>query len=301
MRRKVLHTYVGNRRLKTGIGASSRGTWRAAKRLVRRGTCVMTARTLDALSWVTRWIRDFYSASRNARMRISMEICHFSPARSVKWNLKLKYFWLLLFKIMEFTKKDIPIFPEVQKHKKLLISLWNLQIRSLYWRFYRILFRRISFFFIFAPFFLIGVFYQILRRLISFFICSFFFSRPFTLKTPLRALAALDNLNRLALSNDSRARRMSRSHFAYRARHGMRSHAWRSVISRDASLAEDLFARGGRCAARASGCRAEAERRACEANLSRGESTRCALHSRHRKSVWEVVQAFGRVRVSEIV
>lgn len=95
----------------------------------------------------------------------------------------------------------------------------------------------------------------------------------FTLKTPLRTLAALDSLNRLVLSNDSRARRMSRSHFAYRARHGMRSHAWRSVISWDASLAEDLFARGGRCAARASGLegyRAEAERRACEANLSRG-------------------------------
>lgn len=91
---------------------------------------------------------------------------------------------------------------------------------------------------------------------------------------------------------------MSRSHFAYRARHGMRSHAWRSVISRDTSLAEDLFARGGRCAARPSGL-AGLPSRSRTASM-RGEfitrcTTRYALHSQHRKSVWEVVQAFGRV------
>lgn len=58
---------------------------------------------------------------------------------------------------------------------------------------------------------------------------------------------------------------------------------------------EDLFARGGRCA-RASGL---ATTGPCRTSSMRGEfitrcTTRCALHGRHRKSVWEVVQAFGR-------
>lgn len=96
---------------------------------------------------------------------------------------------------------------------------------------------------------------------------------------------------------------MSRSHFAYRARHGMRSHAWRSVISRDASLAEDLFARGGRCAARASGLAGLATEPKQNVEHARriyhGVAARCALHSQHRKSVWEVVQAFGRVVSAE--
>lgn len=43
---------------------------------------------------------------------------------------------------------------------------------------------------------------------------------------------------------------------------------------------------------RARGLPGRAERRACEF-ITRC-TTRCALHGRHRKSVWEVVQAFGR-------
>lgn len=91
---------------------------------------------------------------------------------------------------------------------------------------------------------------------------------------------------------------MSRSHFAYRARHGMRSHAWRSVISRDASLAEDLFARGGRrgCSGLAGATEPEQSgehaRRIYHAVYRRALR---ATHGQHRKSVWEVVQAFGRV------
>lgn len=58
---------------------------------------------------------------------------------------------------------------------------------------------------------------------------------------------------------------------------------------------EDLFARGGRCA-RASGSGATGP---CRTSSMRSEfitrcTTHCALHCRRRKSVWEVVQAFGR-------
>lgn len=120
----------------------------------------------------------------------------------------------------------------------------------------------------------------------------------FTLKTPLRTLATRDNLNRLVLSNDSRARRMSRSHFAYRARHGMRSHAWREASSLGTRLSPRIYSHAAGDAL-CPGVGAWGLPSRSRTASMRGEfitrcTTRCALHSRHRKSVWEVVQAFGR-------
>jgi len=80
--------------------------------------------------------------------------------------------------------------------------------------------------------------------------------------------------------------------FAYRARRDIR--AWLSVISRDASPSRIYsHAVGDALGHRTRGLPGRAERRACEANLSRGVPL-AARYSRHRKSVWEVVQAFGR-------
>lgn len=86
------------------------------------------------------------------------------------------------------------------------------------------------------------------------------------------------------------------SYFARRVaprRAYVRPRAWQSIISRDAHLSQ-RFIRARRCA--------WARTRATEPSRTasmRGEfitrcTTRCAVHGRHRKSVWEVVQAFGR-------
>lgn len=88
---------------------------------------------------------------------------------------------------------------------------------------------------------------------------------------------------------------MSRSHTAYRTRHNIRSRAWRSVISRDACPPRIY----SHAAGDALGHRARRATGRCRTSSMRGEfitwcTTRCALHGRHRKSVWEVVQAFGR-------
>lgn len=109
--------------------------------------------------------------------------------------------------------------------------------------------------------------------ILSFLFSLFFFSPVFSLKTPLRILAARDNLNRLVLSNDSRARRMSRSHFAYRARHGMRSHAWRKASSLGTRLSSRIYSHAAGdalCSGRRGLPSRSRTARACEANLSRG-------------------------------
>jgi len=58
---------------------------------------------------------------------------------------------------------------------------------------------------------------------------------------------------------------------------------------------EDLFTRGGRCArVRSSGATGPCRTSSMQGEFITRRTTRCALHGRHRKSVWEVVQAFAR-------
>ena len=79
-------------------------------------------------------------------------------------------------------------------------------------------------------------------------------------------------VNRLDFPNLGLTRKIVRcSRIAYRARHDIRSHAWRSVISRDASPPRIYsHAAGDALGYEARGLPGHAERRACKANLSRG-------------------------------
>lgn len=96
---------------------------------------------------------------------------------------------------------------------------------------------------------------------------------------------------------------MSRSRSAYRARHDIRSRAWRSVISRDASPPRIYsHAAGDALGHQARRLPGRAERRACEANLSRGVplAARCTADIVNRSRKWSkrLVEPCQRNRIT---